>query len=843
MQRHIFLLSLVTLCVLPAASQTQSVSPDAAALIAAKYIDQVVQPRSTRGTQADDQPYYIFNDGDGEGFVIVAKDKRMNEVVGRSVTGVVNMADIPPALQVYLDNYTRYVQSLDATAIRHSASSTPDAVAPLLSTKWDQGYPYNKLAPQLGGDGQRPPIGCVATAVSQVMNYHKWPLRGKGEVRYEPGYQSNGQTYGPQYVNFEQSVYHWDKMTAESGTAEAEDAVSKLMYDVSVAVHMDYSPKGSGATMTRAADALREHFDYDTRTFDRDVLPSISFIESLRYELRAGYPVIFSGNPEQGDSGHAWVCDGFDQNGLFSMNWGWGGMSDGYFDLSYLNPNQRGAGGGGIGGYCQNQKIICVRPKREGERPFEQQRIGLDFNFMGTMRADKTTTTRREGLQLSLDGLGNFSSQEAFLSHIGVGVFRDLDEEPIHVFDFGKKYEENSRHLHFGSSFLEVKEQVQFSDIPEGVYYLYPLSKTLDRETTWHKTIRPCYLKIRIAGEKVEIIERSDKPSLQLMSQPQGAAEVPSGRTIEYKIHLTNPSVVHFRGNLQVVLSGQGKEYVCQPLNSAFRFMDNTSERRTILVSYPLDMPTGEYEMSFRFDYTQVSSGTIADGNKNVAQAETPFKVKVWNTENNPHLQHIGTYIIEGNMQIADEQIDISQYPNLQIFVRTTNVGKEDFQGELSYLLEDIESQARFELKRMPYEVSKNGGGESRLPIIDVKDYLEHFKSNHRYRLIVEAHRKGEKVYDWTHHQILTLLTPTAIAENEVTVPLVEYRSASQTLHVNTQQPLAFLSVYTINGSAVLHHNSPAAGEHNIDMSELPMGTYLVVLHTGRERKVLRIVR
>lgn len=833
--------SLIALLAMPTTTQAQTISPDAAAQIAAKYIQQVLPQRATRATHS--QPYYVFNDGDGEGFVIVASDGRMHEIVGRSSTGSISATDMPPALQAYLESYTDYVKALATSTSHHKVLTSTDAVAPLLTTKWNQQHPYNNLAPTLGVGGQRPPIGCVATAMSQVMNYHKWPLKGMGTVSYKPSYQLGELDYGTQQVDFSKSEYAWHKMTDRNETPEAAAAVAKLMYDVSVAVRMDYKPTGSGATMERAIDALTDNFDYDALLVKRNALPSGTFIELLRNELRAGYPVIFSGDPELGGSGHAWVCDGFDKNGLFSMNWGWGGMSDGYFDLSYLNPHHRGEGGDGVGGFNRGQDFICVRPKREDARPLPTLRVGLDFNELGWMRADKNVTTKSEGFELTLNNLGNFSSRETYLSRIAVGVFRRLDEAPIHVFDLGDTYQETSRHLQYEASFLEVKERITFSHLSDGEYYLYPLTKTLDREATWHKTQRPCYLKIRIAGHKVTIIERADQPALRLLAQPQGSTEVPSGQWSEYKLHLANTSTLHFRGDLQIVLRGEGKEYVYQPQNSSFRFMDNTSEQRIISVSFPSEMPTGEYEMTFRFDYSQVSAGSTADGNQEVAQSETPLKVKVWNTEASAYLQHIGTYVINGNVAIDTDFVDISQYPELQLFVRTNNVGQHDFQGQLAYVVEDLLTQTRKELKRIDYLVPKRGGVVAQLPIISLKDYLEHLEIGHHYRLIVEAYSDEERRYEWPHHQVLSITAPTTAASHDINDNLIEYHATTQSLHLHAQRPIDCLAIYAINGTLALRYPHLLAGVHGINLSQLPAGAYIVVWHTERQRHTLRIVR
>lgn len=289
----------------------QTVSRDEAARIAAKYIDRVPVNKLTRGYEAESDaqiemrntPYYIFNDADGAGFVIVAGRRELHEVLGYATDGHVDIHNIPPALAAYLEDYSTAVMSLkmaeksSSQAQTRSGTSVADGavevigqnhepIEPLLKTKWNQYAPYNNLAPTLGIGGPRPPIGCVATALAQVMNFNQWPLRGKGSMEYTPSYRQGELNYGVQKVDFSQSAYQWDKTNATSVGKQAGEAVAKIMYDAAVSVRMSFEPLASGAYMDNAVKALKDHFDYTAVMIERENMNTTTYISYLYNELR-----------------------------------------------------------------------------------------------------------------------------------------------------------------------------------------------------------------------------------------------------------------------------------------------------------------------------------------------------------------------------------------------------------------------------------------------------------------------------------------------------------------------------------------------------------------------------
>ena len=87
------------------------------------------------------------------------------------------------------------------------------------------------------------------------------------------------------------------------------------------------STNSSSAQNFAAAQAFRSYFDYDAAIVTKENEGNAHFLEVIQDELRKGFPLYISGNQRSGASGHAWVADGFDRDGLIHMNFGWDGQA------------------------------------------------------------------------------------------------------------------------------------------------------------------------------------------------------------------------------------------------------------------------------------------------------------------------------------------------------------------------------------------------------------------------------------------------------------------------------------------------------------------------------------
>lgn len=273
--------------------------------------------------------YYIFNKGISDGYIIVSGDDRAKDVLGYSDNGSFNIDSIPDNLRNWLTTYEKelnLIASQTENPIRYpifkvstATSPYPSEVLPLLNLiKWNQGYPYNLLCPVINtSTGGRAATGCVATAMAEVMRFHKWPVRGAGANTYMPrGFTTTLN------VDFSQSVYDWANMSEtynSLSTTEQNNAVAKLMYDCGVSIDMNYGPS-SGAVTTDMANALITNFGYDPNIqyHCRDYYPYSDWINILKKELSASRPILYGGNST--DVGHQFVCDGYNAQDFFHFN-------------------------------------------------------------------------------------------------------------------------------------------------------------------------------------------------------------------------------------------------------------------------------------------------------------------------------------------------------------------------------------------------------------------------------------------------------------------------------------------------------------------------------------------
>ena len=317
-------------------------------------------------TQKGEPAVYIFDRPASSGYLIVSADDTATPLLGYADSGSFDANNMPPQLEWWLSEYATQIDYASANGIKNTYApiANKKEIAPLVKTKWNQGTPYNNLCPSV--NNVKCPSGCVASAMAQVMKFWNYPEVGTGRVTAT---LPSGGT-GEGFINLAQKPFDWNNMIdSYSGydyTNEQGNAVATLMQAAGYAAKMNYAPGGSGALSINAAISLSKNFKYN---------PNIQYLQRLYFntsewneivynELAAGRPILYGG--QSTSVGHEFVCDGYDGNGYFHFNWGWGGMSDGYFILDALNPNSVGTGGGAGGGYNSRQDIIIgIQPSSE----------------------------------------------------------------------------------------------------------------------------------------------------------------------------------------------------------------------------------------------------------------------------------------------------------------------------------------------------------------------------------------------------------------------------------------------------------------------------------------------
>lgn len=362
-----------------------------------KLVHQPVQSRA-----GIDAQYYVFAPEAGKGFVIVSGDDALTPVIGYSPVSIFDGSQMPDGLQAWLAEYIRYVDDVragKAVAYRHelqtSQTRTNMAVEPFVDTRWDQGAPYNDQCPLVGG--VRSPSGCTATAMAQAMKYYNWPEQAEGTAIFQGG-----------TINLSGNTYDWDNMIndyqAVTYTQLQGAAVAKLMSDCGRAIDSRYGAYSTGALVENVAKSLVANFKYspEVRCIDRYNYTTTEWIGLVRENLLLKQPVVYAGFSTV--DGHAFICDGIDENNMLHMNWGWSGYCDGYFEVNNLVPDGTGIGGG-AGYYYLNQKmVINIRPKKENETaPLPGMVVEkLDISGESTKAISVTTTDVLFNLKVSM---------------------------------------------------------------------------------------------------------------------------------------------------------------------------------------------------------------------------------------------------------------------------------------------------------------------------------------------------------------------------------------------------------------------------------------------------------
>ena len=445
-----------------------------------------VELRTLSGDKA--RYYYIYNRGSNAGFVIIAGDDELTPYIGYATTGQVLEQDMPEQLRAFLKACQERIDELTTSVgLRSSLRPTPRTatepaqIAPLLGNiQWNQSAPWNNQTPT-DNQGEHMPVGCVATAYTQVMRYYQWPTQGEGTFSYTEE-RSNRQ----HSVDYGATTYDWAHMPEQyndpsSATSEETQALSTLAYHAGVAVEMMYASSGSVSYTPLVARALADHFRYDKRVSfkSRSNYTQSSWEQMLRAELIAARPVVYSGSGSGG--GHAFVCDGYDMEGLFHINWGWGGMSDGYFNLNYLVPSDLGIGGGAGGGFSLAQgAVVGIKPDKTGSSQRQESSLVTTWRFGMTFTEGTLDASAEYSVVLTTDATPYDGSVTYGVTKVGTTDTLYLDQ-----------YARNARIDGLYQGFSIDPEELQLSNhIGVGTWDIFLAYRHTDAtgQTAW----RPC---------------------------------------------------------------------------------------------------------------------------------------------------------------------------------------------------------------------------------------------------------------------------------------------------------------------------------------------------------------
>jgi hypothetical protein len=388
----------------------------------------------SKSTSVKNRDIYIFNIGNNNGFIIISGDDAAIPVIGYANSGSIDIGKLPQNMVKWIEGYKQQILYIKANNIQSNEKvkdlwsgkeslvrKNPTSVSPLLSTEWNQAPYVNAQAPFDETYSELTVVGCPATAMAQIMKYWEYPAKGYSFHSYQHN------EYGTLSANFGTTFYDWDSMP--DTVTGPNDAIATLMYHCGVAVEMNYNVSAEGGS---GSYVIKQPSKYpDNKTVENALLTYFGYSSSieglvredysdneweaiLKTELDAGRPIQYAG---YGRGGHTFVCDGYDTNGYFNMNWGWGGYSDGYFLLEALNPGAGGIGGGGHSYNAGQQALIGIKP------PDAQQIYALEI--YSDVEIDKSTITYGEGFVVSTNIKNNGTNE--FNGDYSAAIFDEND--------------------------------------------------------------------------------------------------------------------------------------------------------------------------------------------------------------------------------------------------------------------------------------------------------------------------------------------------------------------------------------------------------------------------------
>ena len=371
------------------------------------------QARNYKLTYSEGKQVYVFSDEKAGGYLAVSGDDMAPAVLGYADTGNFDADNMSPAMKWWLESYARQIEAAKTAGVRQSfrKAAVRHAIEPLVQTLWDQSAPFNNFCPKVNGSASV--TGCAATAMAQIMNYHEWPVKGRQSITY-----LNEASNRNVSVNFSSITFDWANMLDDysdvtPNTAQ-KNAVATLMYAAGASVKMQYTSNESSASAFEVPAALIKYFDYDNgvRYLPREYYEVSDWEDVVYGQLAANMPVLYTGQSNEG--GHAFVCDGYSSDGYFHINWGWSGLSDGYFLLTALDPNVQGIGGSASGFKYEQAIIAGINKPQEGSEIYGQMLV--DGNF--SIKNDRMSLG--SSIQLNT-GIYNFSAS-SITTTVGIKI-------------------------------------------------------------------------------------------------------------------------------------------------------------------------------------------------------------------------------------------------------------------------------------------------------------------------------------------------------------------------------------------------------------------------------------
>ena len=853
---------ILTLLFSATANYADNVDFNAALRIARTYVNISKKAAKNLKTRAaatiTQQPYYVFNDDTGKGFVVVAGDDKMGEVLAYSHEAFIDMANLNPEARYLFDSYRQVYEELGKnkglTTRAKTATKATDDVQPLLKSKWGQDYPYSKQTQYV--------TGCVATAVAQVMYYHKWPAQGKGQESYKVTFDNTVRS-----ADFTKSHYDWDNMLPDYNrrnvTTKQEDAVALLMNDVGIATNMQYTDRASGTQSYMAVRALRNYFDYDAALVTRFDEGEDNFIEIVKKELRNGFPLYISGESKTG-GGHAWVCDGFDKEDRFHMNFGWNGQANGYYSLATLDVKSTGSEfNGAQHSFNKRIHVIAIHPNKPNTPKIDDdiayQSPTIKFNNDGMMAfvGDAPTTTS-DAAKVMFTGFVNRSDAE-LIGDIGLGIYNQ-EGKLVKVTPYGqdgRKIFSKERFVFNDGEWIsggvindKVTFTLDFKALSDGTYSLCPIAARMLEDSTlsaWARMKTAPRIVMKVENSKITYLELpTEEPAFLLTTEPELDNKVMLGEPNVLRLNIRKLDANIFYGTVKVELINNENKVVYTTETAGTVDFDAFNTKRVRLpFNLPYDIASGTYHLRTTITSTDNISYPVRE-----KASQEPYTLTIEGKSQAGIFSKATVYTQdneEGSVQM--ENFDVSKSPTFRVTCIATLAENVHYKGGLTlYLIETVTGMS-IQVTKNPLQVDLSQADDMTIITSDwIDPKTEKLINNRRYRVALFGVVDGRNVdllpFSTTSPYLSLINGPydkypeggTDGVEELSIKPALQFVDGR--LHIQ-QLGLKRVEVYGMNGMLVA--SSSVKDSNNLTLS-VPKGAYVVriITQSGRYTSVIR---
>ena len=852
----------LTLLFSATANYADNVDFNAALRIARTYVNISKKSAKNLKTRAaattTQQPYYVFNDDTGKGFVVVAGDDKMGEVLAYSHEASIDMANLNPEARYLLDSYRQVYEKLGKnkglTTRAETATKATDAVQPLLKSKWGQDYPYSKQTQYV--------TGCVATAVAQVMYYHKWPAQGKGQESYKVTFDNTVRS-----ADFTKSHYDWDNMLPDYNrrnvTTKQEDAVALLMNDVGIATNMQYTDRVSGTQSYMAERALRNYFDYDAALVTRFDEGEDNFIEIVKKELRNGFPLYISGDPSSG-GGHAWVCDGFDEEDKFHMNFGWNGQADGYYSLATLDVKSTGSEFNGAQlSFNKRIQVIAIHPNKPNtpkiDADIAYQSPTIKFNNDGMMAfvGDAPTTTS-DAAKVMFTGFVNYANA-VLVGDIGLGIY-DQEGKLVKVTPYGqdgRKIFSKERFVFNDGEWIsggvindKVTFTLDFKALPDGTYSLCPIAARMLEDSTlgaWARMKAAPRIVMKVENSKITYLELpTEEPTFLLTTEPKLDNKVMLGEPNVLRLNIHKLDANIFYGTVKVELINNENKVVYTTETAGTVDFDAFNTKRVRLpFNLPYDIASGTYHLRTTITNTDNISYPVRE-----KASQEPYTLTI-EEKSQAGIFSKATVYTQDNEEgsVPMENFDVSKSPTFRVACIASLAKNVQYKGGLTLYLIDTVTGMSIQVTKNPLQVDLSQADDMTIITSDwIDPKTEKLINNRRYRVALFGVVDGRNVdllpISTTSPYLSFINGPydkypeggTDGVEELSIKPALQFVDGR--LHIQ-QLGLKRVEVYGMDGMLVASNS--VKNSNNLTLS-VPKGTYVVriITQSGRYTSVIR---